>query len=90
MDAIVLPSKSVPPRYQYTLFRLRDGRVIGGVVSGAADGAIQVMTGEGESVDIPTSTILERVPQAESLMPTGALDPASEQDIADLFAFLAQ
>ena len=89
MNAIVRPSMAVPPRYQYTLFRLRDGTIVGGVVEQQVGDVLRIVTGAAEAVEVRVSDIVDRAPQARSLMPTGALDPASDQDIADLFAFLA-
>ena len=42
-----------------------------------------------DAVEIRASDILDRAPEAPSLMPQGASVPASDQDIADMFAFLA-
>ena len=89
MNAIVRPSMAVPPRYQYTLFRLRDDTIVGGVVEQQVGDVLRIVTGAAEAVEVRASDIVDRAPQARSLMPTGALDPASDQDIADLFAFLA-
>jgi putative heme-binding domain-containing protein len=89
LDAVVLPSKFVPPRYAYTLLRLDDGRVLGGVVDGERNGVLRVRTSGDEVLEIEAAGVVDRVMQTMSPMPTGTLDPASDRDIADLFAFLS-
>ena len=67
-------------------------KMVGGVVPGKGGTShlhLPVFETVAEAVEVRASDIVDRAPQARSLMPTGALDPASDQDIADLFAFLA-
>jgi putative membrane-bound dehydrogenase-like protein len=86
--AIVQPSKDVSARYQLTQVETRSGKIYEGVVIyDAVDGLI-LQTGAAVTVRIAGAEIAARRPVARSLMPAGLLDRLSDQEIADLYAFL--
>lgn len=88
MTAIAFPSRDIAPPYRGTLFRLRDGQVINGIVSfESADGWL-VQTGPGQSIRLDSRDVLTREPSNISLMPSGLLDGLSPAGIADLQIFL--
>ena len=87
--AVVDPSRDVPDRYRPTQFTTADGTaVVGMIVYEAADGVI-VQTGPDATVRVAGDRIEGKRLLTTSLMPTGLLDRLSNQEVADLFAYLA-
>ena len=87
--AIVQPGRDVPMRYRTILVELADGQVHRGmVVYEAADGLI-VQTGAASTVRLASDEVVARRDAPGSLMPDGLLDPLSDREVADLFAYLA-
>src|SRR5205807_6128617 len=86
--AIVRPSKDVSPCYQTTVIETTEGKVYQGlVIYEAVDGMI-LQTGPAVTVRVAGSQIASRRITPTSLMPAGLLDPLSNQEIADLYAYL--
>ncbi len=86
--AIIFPSRDVAPLYQTTNFRLRNGESYTGVVAfDSADGVI-LQTGATSTVRISESDIVSKKPSGLSLMPSGLLEGAKPEDLADLYQFL--
>ena len=88
LEAIVRPSASFVRSYEPAIVVTDDGRSFQGVVREEAGGALAVQT---------SATVVERVPREEvesiepgrvSIMPQGYEKLLSEQDLADLVAFL--
>ena len=88
LEAIVRPSASFVRSYEPSIVVTDDGRSFQGVVREEAGGALAVQT---------SATVVERVPREEvesiepgrvSIMPQGYEKLLSEQDLADLVAFL--
>jgi putative membrane-bound dehydrogenase-like protein len=87
LTAIVQPSKDISPRYRATWFETRDGRTwMGLVIYESADGVL-LQTASGP-VRLAAAQIAHRQPANRSLMPAGLLDPLSDQEIVDLYAYL--
>jgi len=86
--AIVDPSREVAPTYQTTAVTTRSGHVYNGVlVYDSADGLL-LQTGPDTTVRVVGDDIDTQQPSRQSLMPSGLLDRASDQDLADLYAYL--
>jgi putative membrane-bound dehydrogenase-like protein len=86
--AIVDPSRDVSPAYQTTAVTTRSGQAYNGVlVYDSADGLL-LQTGPDTTVRITGDDIATQQASRQSLMPTGLLDRASDQDLADLYAYL--
>jgi putative heme-binding domain-containing protein len=86
--AILQPSRDVPPRYQTTLIATAEGKVYqGSVIYEAVDGLI-LQTGAATTVRLGGKQIAARRVTPMSLMPAGLLDKLSDQEIADLYAYL--
>jgi putative heme-binding domain-containing protein len=86
--AILQPSRDVSPRYQMALFETAEGKTFQGlIVYEAVDGVI-LQTGAATTVRLAGSQIASRRSSPVSLMPAGLLDPLSDQEIADLYAYL--
>lgn len=90
MNAIAFPSRDVAPAYRATLFRLRNGETINGIIAfESADGWI-VQTGAGTSVRLDSRDVLFHQPSAISIMPNGLLAGLSPVALADLYAYLTK
>lgn len=87
--AIVDPHREVAPPYRLTLVMTREGRVYQGLVVYESPESTLLQTGAGSTVRILGDDLAVRRLVTQSLMPRGLLDEASDQDVADLFAYLA-
>lgn len=86
--AIVSPDEVVPERYRTVTIVTRDGRVFQGVVVYDSVAGLVLQTPEGDTVHIRGEDIEQRVRGSASIMPQGLLDGLSDQDLADLYAYL--
>lgn len=86
--AIVQPSRDVPARYQLTQVETQGGKVHQGVVIYDAVDSLILQTGAATTVRLAGSEIGGRRIVARSLMPAGLLDALSDEEIADLWAYL--
>lgn len=81
------PSSVVAVAYRMTVVLLDDGRVISGVVTNETDRTMAIQTQQ-RVENIDKELILERKTSDVSLMPDGVLSQMSEDEIADLIAYL--
>lgn len=87
--AILQPSRDVSSRYRTVSIATASGQVFQGMIAyDAVDGLI-LQTGASTTVRIAGDEIVARRPSAASLMPSGLLDKLSDEQIADLYAYLA-
>jgi putative heme-binding domain-containing protein len=86
--AILQPSKDVPARYQTTVVETRDGKTYQGIVIYDAVDSLILQTGASTTVRMDGASVVSRHVSAQSLMPAGLLDPLSDQEIVDLYAYL--
>lgn len=84
---IVNPNEVVPADYLLTVFTLKDGRVVSGVVPEQNEKTVTVQTPV-ERLTIPTDTITKRESMPVSLMPEGLLKAMDEATVKDLIAYL--
>jgi putative membrane-bound dehydrogenase-like protein len=84
---IVNPNEVVPADYRLTVFTLKDGRVVSGVVPGQTEKTVTVQTAV-ERLAIPADTITKRETLPVSLMPEGLLKMLDEAAVKDLIAYL--
>jgi len=84
---IVNPNEVVPADYLLTVFTLKDGRVVSGVVPEQNEKAVTVQTPV-ERLTIPADTITKRESMPVSLMPEGLLKTMDEATVKDLIAYL--
>ncbi len=87
LENIVDPSAVVTADFRTTVATLKDGRVLNGMVTAKNDRTLtlQTMT-DPQTVERAEIAKLEELPQ--SLMPEGLLQPLSETQVRDLFAYL--
>lgn len=86
--SILEPSARVAEAYVTTGFELDDGTIVHGMVKGEADGEIVLYDSNGEERRIDAKSVVERSPGKVSLMPEGLAQLLSEQEFADLVAYL--
>lgn len=86
--AIVLPSRDVSPRYQTTQIVTTDGHLRTGMILYEAVDAIALRDANNQTYRIGVEEIEARRTLPQSLMPTGLLKGLSDQDFADLYAYL--
>jgi putative heme-binding domain-containing protein len=86
--AIVRPSKDVSPRYRTTQIVTDAGKVYQGLIIYEATDSLLLQTGPATTIRLTDPQVRERRQTATSLMPAGLLDPLSDRDVADLYAYL--
>ena len=74
----------------YTLTNLAttDGRLISGIIREQNDASLVIQTAN-ERIVVPREDIEAIKPSTASMMPEGQLETLSQQEIRDLFAYLA-
>jgi putative heme-binding domain-containing protein len=85
---IVAPNLEVREGYQSYAVLTSDDQLVVGFIESQNDDQLTLRAVDGQPHVIPRSEIVEMKPQAQSLMPEGLLDKLSEQELADLFAYL--
>jgi putative heme-binding domain-containing protein len=86
LQNVVDPSAVIAREYQVTLIRTKDGRVVSGIAT-EGDHAVKVVSETG-TVLVPRADIDKMKRSDLSMMPEGLLNGLSEQDVADLVAYL--
>ena len=88
LTAILQPSKDVPARYRTTVFTTHGGQThVGLVIYEAVDGVI-LQTASAGTIRIAGQEIAAKRTTEQSMMPAGLLEAMSDQQIADLLAWL--
>lgn len=87
LQNILDPSALIGKDYQATMIRLKNERVISGIVKAETRDAVTIAT-ENDVLTIPAGEIDARRLAEISMMPEGILNALSEADIRDLFAYL--
>jgi putative heme-binding domain-containing protein len=86
LQNVIDPSAVIAREYQVTLIRTKDGRVVSGIAT-EGDHAVKVVSETG-TVLVPRAEIEKMRRSDLSMMPEGLLTGLSEQDVADLVAYL--
>jgi putative heme-binding domain-containing protein len=89
MRDIRQPSAALNPDYLGSVVKLKDGRVLGGIVRSAGEGHV-IVRGDaaGEKSPIATSDIAKITPSPISVMPAGIAEALGEEAMRDLLTFL--
>lgn len=87
MTAILQPSKDVPARYRTSVYTTHSGQTHSGLVIYEAIDGIILQTAT-STIRIPGNDIAGTRTSEQSLMPAGLLDTLTDQQIADLLAWL--
>ncbi|MDA7979723.1 MAG: c-type cytochrome [Pirellulales bacterium] len=86
--SIVDPQRDVAPLYRTTLIETTDGLVYAGLIIYESPESTLLQLPSGETIRISDAEIRTSQRSRQSLMPQGLLDDASDQDLADLDAYL--
>ena len=86
--AIVDPSRNVAPLYHTTIITTRDGRVFQGLIVYESPDGTLLQTGPDTTVRITGDELASQRGGEQSLMPTGLLAGLTDQQLADLDAYL--
>jgi putative membrane-bound dehydrogenase-like protein len=86
--SIVDPSAYIRPEFLAYVVNLKDGRSLTGLIAESSPKAITLLNDKNERTIIARDKIDDLAASAVSLMPEKILDPLSEQEIRDLFAYL--
>ena len=89
LQSILHPSHVISSQYAAKNCCLADGRVLTGIVAPGPSGEKMVLTSEGDKLSIPEEDIDEITPSKISGMPDGLFKELTQEDIADLFAYLS-
>ena len=90
LESILWPSKIISDQYQSEMFELSDGSVVTGVLVRESAIAVLVRTSDNPDrpVQVPKAKIANRATSPVSLMPEGLLEGYTQDDIANLLAFV--
>ena len=86
--AIVDPDLDVSSTYQTKLLETASGKLYHGIVVYESPDVTLLQTSAATTVRIAGDKIVSRRASSKSLMPAGLLDNATDQQIADLVAYL--
>jgi putative heme-binding domain-containing protein len=92
LSKILWPSRAIsdPEQYAMTMIEMTDGRVLGGLVVREDDRTLLLRTLEmvDRPIEIAKSLIRDRARSDVSMMPEGLVDGLTQEQIADLLAFV--
>ncbi len=88
LENLVAPNAVVGRDYQMNVFLLEDGRVVSGLITRETESALTIKT-INDSVVIAKNEIEEQRLSELSLMPSGLIDPLSNDELRDLVGYLA-
>ena len=88
LENVLDPSAAVSRDYTVTNLATTDGRLISGIIREQNDAALVIQTAN-ERLVVPREDVETIKPSTASMMPEGQLETLSQQEIRDLFAYLA-
>ena len=89
LGSILDPSKKIDPKFAAWTALTIDGKVYSGLLMSRTESAVTLRTVRNEDVVIPKMDLEELIQQTVSLMPDRLLNDLTDQQIADLLAFLS-
>lgn len=87
LENIVDPSAAVPAEYRVVTAKLKDGRVISGMVGARTDRTLTLRTTT-EAITVEVAQITRLQETKESMMPEGLLEALGATDVRDLIGYL--
>ncbi len=87
LENIIDPSAIVPADYRMSVFKLKDGRTLTGVIPAQTERSLTIQT-PAEKLTIEKSQITEQQQLPMSLMPEGLLTALGEENVVHLMAYL--
>ena len=88
LENVLDPSATVAYEYTVTNVATSDGRLVSGILRGQTPAVLTVQTAN-ERVLIPAEDVEDVKRSNVSMMPEGQLETLSEQEVRDLFSYLA-
>jgi putative heme-binding domain-containing protein len=88
LESVVYPSLVISDQFAGKTVLTTDGKVLTGLVGTTPEGVVVLQT-DGEKVNVAKDQIDEIAPSKQSAMPAGLFNKLTQQEIADLFAYLA-
>ncbi len=88
LEAIIYPSRVVADQYKSWLITTKNGKVIHGTKAPDEGDNLVLLLSDASTLKLPKADVEEMRESKQSIMPEGALNQSSLQEIADLFAFL--
>lgn len=87
LENIIDPGAVVSSEYRMSIFEMKDGRIMTGVVAAENDNTVTLQQMAEETV-VEKSVIKKRSVAEVSMMPEGLLQPFSDEQVRDLIAYL--
>lgn len=87
LENILDPSAVVPADFRVSIFHLKDGRTISGVVPEQTERTLTIQT-PAERLTLERTQIIKQEQMAQSLMPEGLLAALGEENVLNLIAYL--
>jgi putative heme-binding domain-containing protein len=88
LEAILFPSASFARGYEPVVVTTQSGAIHSGVLRSDLTDAVVLVTGAGAEIRILRREIVDMQPGTVSVMPPGLAAQLSQQELADLLAFL--
>ena len=88
LESILFPSATIVRDYEPYSLITSDGRVLTGLIARETTDTLFLQPQSGEQIAVPRSEIDELAPGTVSIMPSGLDQTLSEQELADIVAFL--
>jgi putative heme-binding domain-containing protein len=89
IEQVLDPSANIAVGYSTTVIRLKSGDMVQGIIKESDDQAVGLMGSDGKLLRIKTSDIDKQRTTDVSLMPEGLEGALTQQQFADLIAYLA-
>ncbi|UUO06165.1 c-type cytochrome [Blastopirellula sp. J2-11] len=89
VESLLRPSAKLKENYNSLILLLDDGRVVSGIPVRRTSEELILRDAEDKEIAVPIEAIEEQK-DGQSLMPAGAVDALTTEEIVDLAAFLAQ
>ncbi|MBE2282326.1 MAG: c-type cytochrome [Prosthecobacter sp.] len=87
LENILDPSAVVPADFRVSIFHLKDGRTLSGVVPEQTERTLTIQT-PAERLTLERTQIVKQEQMAQSLMPEGLLTALGEENVLNLIAYL--
>ncbi len=88
LQSLIHPSKTIAPEYQVWNVETRAGEIHTGFIAQRTDKFIELKLATGQTQRVDHEQIKSNKPQSLSLMPEGLIHLMTEQEAADLLAYL--
>ena len=89
LESILEPSKKIDPKFAAWTAITTSGKIVSGLIVDRSDGSVTLRTPKNENLSIAQDDIEELIRQPNSLMPDRLVNELTDQQIADLVAWLA-